>query len=89
MNKTYLGDGLYASFDGFAVHVTTERTFGFGIGTVEVEIVLEPETMKALEDYWELVHKPAKQPSVYDDMTEEQKAEAHAIQVRQMMRDGA
>ncbi len=51
MNKTYLGDGLYASFDGFAVHVTTEREDG------EHEIILEPETMKALEDYWEKVHQ--------------------------------
>lgn len=50
---TYLGDGLYASFDGFQV-----RVFAFnGVNTTD-EVFLEPETYRALVDYanrkWEI-----------------------------------
>jgi hypothetical protein len=33
--------------------------------------------------------KEEREPSVYDTMTEEQKRQAHNIQVQQIMRDGA
>jgi hypothetical protein len=41
--KTYLGDGAYAAFDGFAIHLTAEN----GI-TATDRVVLEPEVFNAL-----------------------------------------
>jgi hypothetical protein len=46
MNKeTYLGDGLYASFDGFAITLRAPRMEG------DHWVVLEPEVLVAFEVY--------------------------------------
>ena len=44
--KQYLGDGVYADFDGFALVLTTED----GI-SAQNEIVLEPSVVEALLRY--------------------------------------
>jgi hypothetical protein len=44
--KAYLGDGVYAEFDGFAVTLTAEN----GI-EVSNRIVLEPEVIAALNRF--------------------------------------
>jgi hypothetical protein len=46
MPKTYLGDGVYANFDGYSIILTTED----GI-SVTNEIYLEPEVWQALLEY--------------------------------------
>ena len=43
--ETYLGDGLYASFDGFAVTLRAPRFGG------DHFVVLEPEVMAALKRF--------------------------------------
>ncbi len=45
-NKTYLGDGAYAEFDGFALVLTTEN----GIETTN-RVVLEGDTWAALKKF--------------------------------------
>lgn len=45
-HKSYLGDGVYADFDGFAIKLTTEN----GI-SVTNEIILETQVMRALSVY--------------------------------------
>jgi len=44
--KTYLGDSVYADYDGFAIVLTTEN--GYGPSNT---IVLEPAVLQALERY--------------------------------------
>lgn len=44
--KDYLGDGVYADFDGYAIILTTEN----GIETTNT-IYLEPSVLAALEEY--------------------------------------
>jgi hypothetical protein len=44
--KAYLGDGVYAEDDGFALILTTEN----GI-SVQNTITLEPQVIEALEQY--------------------------------------
>ena len=44
--KLYLGDSVYADFDGYSIVLTTEN----GMGASNT-IMLEPEVMKALEDF--------------------------------------
>lgn len=46
MNKQYLGDSVYADFDGYAITLTTEN--GYGPSNT---IVLEPSVLLALIDY--------------------------------------
>lgn len=46
MSKTYLGDGAYVDFDGYALVLTTEN----GIRETN-RIVLEPEVYAALLEY--------------------------------------
>lgn len=48
--KTYLGDGVYVGFDGFAAVLTTENGF-----SVTNEIMLEPAVFAALEVWWRRV----------------------------------
>ena len=48
MTKTYLGDGAYVDFDGYALVLTTEN----GIRETN-RIVLEPEVWHALKEYVE------------------------------------
>jgi hypothetical protein len=47
-NKIYLGDGVYADYDGFGVVLTTEN----GIRVTNT-IVLEPDALAALNQYYE------------------------------------
>lgn len=59
MSKTYLGDGAYAEFDGYAIVLTTED----GIRATN-RIVLEPEVWSALSRFVQsLGVKPAAEPS--------------------------
>jgi len=44
--KEYLGDGVYARFDGYSIQITTEN----GIETTN-DILLEPEVYRALRRY--------------------------------------
>ncbi len=46
MNKSYIGDGCYAEWDGYGITLTTEN----GI-SVTNKIFLEPETLRALNLY--------------------------------------
>ena len=45
--KEYLGDGVYATFDGFGINLTTEN----GV-TVKDRIYVEPSVLTALTDYY-------------------------------------
>ena len=47
-NKDYLGDGVYADFDGFGITLTAEN----GV-TVSDTIYLEPQVLEALNRYAE------------------------------------
>jgi hypothetical protein len=51
--KSYLGDSVYADFDGYSVHLTTENGNG-----PNNRIVLEPDILSALNRYYERVSKP-------------------------------
>jgi hypothetical protein len=53
MEKTYLGDGVYAEFDGFHIVLTTEN----GIETTN-KIFLEDSVMLALVQYSNRIWKP-------------------------------
>lgn len=55
--KAYLGDAVYADFDGFAVVLTTED----GIRATN-RIVLEPEVVQALEAYVARLRAPKSDP---------------------------
>ncbi len=44
--KLYLGDSVYAEFDGYSIVLTTENVMG-----ASNTIVLEPDVMKALEEF--------------------------------------
>lgn len=54
MNKTYLGDSVYAEQDGLNLILTTEN----GV-RMSNRIVLEVEVLNALCDYLGLQRKPA------------------------------
>lgn len=55
--KTYLGDSVYAEFDGFAITLTTEN--GYGPSNT---IVLEPEVLQALDLFRRVIERePAKE----------------------------
>ena len=51
MKKVYLGDSVYAEFDGYGVTLTTEN--GFGPSNT---IYLEPPVLNALNKYAELLN---------------------------------
>ena len=46
--KRYLGDGVYISFDGYHIWLTTE----YGKG-VDQKIALEPQVLEAFDKYRE------------------------------------
>ena len=48
MNKTYLGDSVYAEFDGFAMILTTENGRPQDPSN---RIVLEPQVLDALDAF--------------------------------------
>lgn len=64
MAKTYLGDGVYADFDGFGIVLTTED----GIRETN-RIVLEPEVYTALTQYIEHLQLPEARISATDTDT--------------------
>jgi len=45
VRSTYLGDGVYASFDGYHIWLKTEGSWN------KQEIALEPSVIKALNEY--------------------------------------
>lgn len=47
--RAYLGDGVYATFDGYQVILTTERLDGVHW------VAVEPQVLTALNDYWALI----------------------------------
>jgi hypothetical protein len=49
-NKTYLGDGLYATYDGFAVWLTAPRVRGDGTPEDHV-VALEPDVLANFISY--------------------------------------
>ena len=54
MDKRYLGDSVYAAFDGYQIRLTTENGFG-----PSNEIFIEPEVLKALNRYYtEAISEP-------------------------------
>jgi hypothetical protein len=55
--KLYLGDSVYADFDGYAITLTTEN--GHGPSNI---IYMEPRVLKALDDYRNWL-KQQEQPS--------------------------
>jgi ribosomal protein L14 len=52
--KTYLGDGAYVEFDGYALVLTTENG-----ESITNRIVLEPAVYNALREYVEQLKEPA------------------------------
>lgn len=50
--KSYLGDSVYAEFDGFGIVLTTEN----GMGASNT-IVLEPEVLRALNEFHERIQR--------------------------------
>lgn len=59
--KTYLGDSVYAEFDGFGIKLTTENGLLLDPSNT---IVLEPETLTALARFKDNLSESAKGPSV-------------------------
>jgi hypothetical protein len=51
MSETYLGDGLYASFDGWCIILRTPRENG------DHWIGLEPQTLEALLQFVKSINK--------------------------------
>lgn len=51
MNDIYLGDGLYASFDGWQLRLFTERENGTH------EVFLEPEVIANLLNFLDTIKK--------------------------------
>ena len=49
MEKTYLGDGVYAEFDGFQIILEVPTAFA------TMRIALEPDTFHALQQYAEKI----------------------------------
>lgn len=51
-NKVYLGDGVYAAFDGWNIVLTTEN----GISTTNT-IFIEPEVLRSFNKYVEEINE--------------------------------
>lgn len=60
--KVYLGDSVYANFDGYMICLTTEN----GMGPSNT-IYLEPEVMRAMIRYAEGLRAPVPPPDAVDD----------------------
>ena len=52
-NKDYLGDSVYATFDGYAITLTTENGLPSDPSNT---IVIEPNVFEAIVRYWERMH---------------------------------
>lgn len=46
-DNTYIGDGVYAAFNGYQIWLFTERD-----GGMTHMIALEPNMLAVLQDYW-------------------------------------
>lgn len=55
MNETYIGDGVYAKYDGYRVELYTQRE------SDRHWIYLEPEVLKALNTWVDKFTKPVTQ----------------------------
>lgn len=67
-DKSYIGDGVYASFDGWQIWLETER----GFGRIE-KIALEPEVFRSLIAYAKTVGWKVPTVSVRDDSHEHER----------------
>ncbi len=47
--QTYLGDGVYATYDGYGVELTTNS----GMSQMNQRIYIEPQVYGALVEYWQ------------------------------------
>ena len=56
MEKAYLGDSVYAEFDGFGLILTTENGM---CGDPSNTIYMEPDVYKDLFRFWDKVHRKA------------------------------
>lgn len=54
--NTYLGDGLYASFDGYQIRLYTERSEGTH------EVFLDDSTLASFEAFIRTVRAPSEVP---------------------------
>ena len=54
-NEKYLGDGVYASFDGYQIWLRTTREDG-----IDHMIALEPEVLRALKEYVNRLNEAAR-----------------------------
>jgi hypothetical protein len=52
VNKQYLGDSVYAEFDGYAIMLTTDNGYG-----PTNTIILEPDVLGALNKYANFVNQ--------------------------------
>jgi len=50
INSTYLGDGVYASFDGYHVNLAVNHHENHAVA-------LEPDVIKNLEEYFKKIRK--------------------------------
>jgi hypothetical protein len=49
--RQYLGDNIYANFDGYYIVLTVEDKASFSTNLTSNKIYLEPEVVHALEQY--------------------------------------
>jgi hypothetical protein len=54
--KTYIGDSVYASFDGYAITLTTENGYP---DDPRNKIVLEPEVLASLSQFAKVAYGEA------------------------------
>jgi len=47
--KVYIGDGVYASFDGYQIRLTTETGMGVPTNTIYLELGLFPVLKRYVE----------------------------------------
>jgi len=57
--ETYLGDGLFVSFDGYHFCLRAQRDNGWH------EIYLEPSVLESFNDYVKLIREGSKMKGVY------------------------
>ena len=50
MEKTYLGDGVYASVDGIKVALTTDNGFGYTTNTIYLEAGVIKSLLRFFKD---------------------------------------
>lgn len=58
--KSYLGEGVYADFDGFAIALTTDE---WAYRAPNNRIVLKPEMLKAFDTYRSMLKERILEPN--------------------------